>query len=235
MVGTVKKALVGVVLALAALPSYAVANGEIHDPCAIGAAWTLPDVEPDGAATPWLDLCDTDVAGTAGAGDLRAVRVTFHLGGDIRLKQGAAAYSVILGTKRCNFQIAYSDSGMDSTGATSRVQGTCDVPPGEPCPILSHYILCEQNSHEDATNFTIERTGMTIAMTADLTASTITLTFDPNKAPIPAALAEGLRSGEVFDTGQALSFVRAGTTDTGEDSAYMVVDSAFADKDIPLG
>src|SRR4051812_36885674 len=103
-----KKALAGVGVVLFAMAPSAVGNGEIADPCSVAAIGTPPNAYPE-PTVPWLDLCDTDVTGVAGAGQMRGIRVTFHLAGDIDLRAGSAAYAAVLSTGRCGFQIQYTD------------------------------------------------------------------------------------------------------------------------------
>jgi len=210
------------------------AVGEIPDKCSTGAIGTVPDGTYTDPTIPWLDLCDTDVSGQQGAGPLRAIKVTFHIGGDIGMRQGAAAYAVELNTKRCGFQIQYSDAGIDTTGSSTRVQGSCDVP-GEPCPVLSQYVACWQSTDDPSDQFDLGAAAVTTAMTNGLMGSTITLTFDPNKVGIPQALAQGLAAGSVLDPGLAVSFARAGATSPSVQGYYDPVDFGYGQHSIALG
>jgi hypothetical protein len=237
VVRTLTKALVLAGLVWTATAPGALANGEVKDPCSVAAIGTLPNAYPD-PTIPWLDLCDTDLAGVAGAGALRAIRATIHVAGDVGMRAGAAAYAVVTTAGACSFQIQYADRGLDVTGGATRVQGACNVV-SKPCPILSDYAICFEPG-PGSQNFDLRDP---VAATAQLAStpmagSTITLTFDPNKVPagaVPPALLDALRSGGTLHSTNVISFVRGGLTAAGPDGLFESIDWAFGDQTVALG
>jgi hypothetical protein len=199
----------------------AAANGEIKDACGPGAVGgpMAYIVEPAGT---YLDLCDSDVAGFAGAGSLRGVRATLKLASDATTRPPATTrYSFFFSTKRCSVSVVLNDL---ATGPATRVGGYCDNVT-EPCPVIEGCWMTTSGA-EYSVNLP--------ASAGRISGSTVTLSFDPNTLPssVPASLREDLAGGVVHDVA-AISWVQAGADN--DTSAGEIADIAEGAESVSLG
>jgi hypothetical protein len=237
-VGTITKALLGAALICLATATSAFAAGQVKDPCSVGAIGTPPNAYPD-PSVPWLDLCNTDIAGFAGAGSARGIQVTFHVAGDTALRAGSAAYLAMLDTGKCAFQIQYSDLGPDAAAGTTRVQGACNVT-GQPCQFVPSDFNCWQTDSNSGEPFDLRgSSAATYAIAPGLTGSTVTVRFDPDKVAagtVPAALLGDLTNSPTVYFADAASSARVGAAAANGEAVYDPVDWAFGDgKPFSLG
>ena len=175
----------------------AAASSEIKDACGPGAIGGPPAyvVEPQ---VPWLDLCDSDVSGFAGAGSLRGVRFTLKLAGDATARPpGLTRYTAYFFTDRCSVSLILNDL---ASGTAGWVGGSCDGR-SEPCPVVPS---CWQSY--SGPSFEAKLTSFQIA------GNTVTLSFDPNTLPrsAPKSLGQDLAAGVIHNP-EAITWVQAGT------------------------
>jgi hypothetical protein len=199
-------ALAAAALACLATAAPAAGKAEIKDACGPGAIGGPPAyvVEPP---APWLDVCDSDVTGLAGAGPLRAMRATLRLAGDAAMRPGFTQYTFHFGTAHCGASVSYIDADVGGSGGSTRVHGDCN-PRTVPCPIVQS---CSMSAGADSFDVTLPDGATRIA------GSTVTLTLDPNGLvghAVPRVLFADL-SGGVLSSVEAITWARVGVSGQG--------------------